>query len=87
MTPRFQVSDKVRLAMMGPLTAKPRLVRGRVYCVAEVREQNGQQFVGLVGVECRKLRPDRRARDPQGTVVLLHSLYFDPVGRLSQQQG
>ena len=79
----FEVSDKVVLHpySVPPTAAKPRLKRGRVYCINQVADQHGVRFVGLVGVEFRKLRPDRRTRDPQGMVTLYCSDTFQRAGR------
>ena len=84
---RLQVSDKVALHPwhLSPAAAKPRLRHGRLYCVNQVAEHDGQQFVALVGVEFRTLRPDRRARDPQGKVVLYTADTFTLVAPARSQ--
>ena len=78
---KLAVSDKVVLHpySMPPVAAKPRLKRGRVYCVEKVAEHHGAQFVGLVGVEFRELTADFRRRDPEGAVVLYHADTFQRV--------
>lgn len=80
----FQVSDKVTLHpySMPPPGAKPRLKRGRVYCINHLLvEDDGVQFVELVGVEFRRLQPDRKTRNPQGQVTLYNACTFQRVGQ------
>lgn len=76
--PKLAVSDKVVLHpwSFSPVAAKPRLKRDRVYCVEKIVDKEGSQFVGLVGVEFRQLRPDKRARDPHGAITLYHADKF-----------